>query len=57
MIGSLDGSVNRQLMRAPSAVESASGHLLFVRDRTLLARPFDADALEFAVTPFRLPRR
>ncbi|HSO24923.1 MAG TPA: protein kinase [Chondromyces sp.] len=47
MIGSLDGSVDRQLMRAPAAVEYASGRLLFVRDRTLMARPFDADALEF----------
>ena len=52
MIGSLDGSVTRQLMRAPTAVEYASGNLLFVRDRTLLARPFDADALEFTGDAF-----
>jgi len=52
MIGSLDGSVDRQLMRAPAAVEYASGHLLFVRDRTLMARAFDADALEFTGDAF-----
>ena len=52
MIGSLDGSVNRQLMRAPAAVEYASGYLLFVRDRTLLARSFDDDALEFTGDAF-----
>jgi Tol biopolymer transport system component len=52
MIGSLDGSVNRQLMRAPAAVEYASGNLLFVRDRTLMARPFDARALEFTGDAF-----
>ncbi|MEX1311157.1 MAG: protein kinase [Candidatus Sulfomarinibacteraceae bacterium] len=52
MIGSLDGSVDRLLFRAPTAVEVASGHLLFVRDRTLMARPFDDRKLEFTGDPF-----
>ncbi len=52
MLGSLDGSVNRLLFRAPAAVEFASGHLLFLRDRTLMARPFDPDRLEFAGEAF-----
>ncbi len=52
MIGSLDGSVNREIMRAPTAVEYASGHLLFVRERTLMARPFDAAKLEFSGEAF-----
>ncbi len=52
MVGSLDGSENRLLFRAPTAVEIASGHLLFVRDRTLMARPFDADKIEFTGEPF-----
>ena len=52
MIGSLDGSVDRLLFRAPTAVEVASGHLLFVRDRTLMARPFDDGKLEFTGDPF-----
>ena len=47
MLGSVDGSAERELFRAPTAVEYASGHLLFIRERTLMARPFDADRLEF----------
>ncbi len=52
MIGSLDGSVNRPLFRAPAAVEYASDHILFARDRTLMARPFDVDTLEFTGDSF-----
>jgi len=52
MLGSLDGSTNRLLFRAPTFVEYASGHLLFIRDRTLMARPFDADRLEFTADAF-----
>ncbi len=52
MIGALDGSVDRMLFRAPTAVEYGSGHLLFLRDRTLMARPFDPDRLEFSGEPF-----
>jgi len=52
MIGSLDGGIDRLLFRAPTAVEVVPGHLLFVRDRTLMARPFDARKLEFNGDPF-----
>jgi len=52
MVGSLDGVVDRLLFRAPTAVEIASGHLLFVRDQTLMARPFDTGKLEFTGDPF-----
>ncbi len=52
MIGSLDGSQDRVLFRAPAAVEYASGHILFVRERTLMARPFDAGKLEFTGDAF-----
>ena len=52
MIGSLDGVVDRLLFRAPTAVEIASGHLLFIRDQTLMARPFDTRKLEFTGDPF-----
>ncbi|MEJ2582292.1 MAG: protein kinase, partial [Acidobacteriota bacterium] len=52
MIGALDGSVSVQLFRAPAAVEYASGHILFVRERTLMARAFDADKLEFTGDAF-----
>ncbi len=57
MIGALDGSVNRQLFRAPAAVEYASGHILFARDRTLMARAFDPDKLEFIDDAFPIVER
>jgi len=47
MVGSLEGTEDKFLFRAPTGVEYASGHILFIRDRTLLARPFDASQLEF----------
>jgi serine/threonine protein kinase/Tol biopolymer transport system component len=52
VIASLEGSEERLLFRAPTGVEYASGHILFVRERTLMARPFDAGALEFTGDPF-----
>jgi len=52
MIGSLDGSEDRVLFRAPTGVEYASEHILFVRDRTLMAQPFDAGELEFSGDAF-----
>ena len=52
MIGALDDSVERVLLRAPTNVEYASGHLLYIRGRTLMARPFDAAKLEFTGTAF-----
>ncbi len=47
MAGSLDGDEPRPVIESPIQAEFASGHLLFVRDTTLMARPFDADRLEF----------
>jgi Tol biopolymer transport system component len=48
-LGSLDGNENRrvlagasQVVFAPSAAGSSTGHLLFVRENTLMAQPFDA---------------
>jgi serine/threonine protein kinase len=52
VIGSLDGTEDRLLFRAPTGVEYASGHILFIRDRTLMARPFDASRLEFTGDAF-----
>jgi dipeptidyl aminopeptidase/acylaminoacyl peptidase len=34
-------------VESPIQAEFTSGHLLFVRDSTLMARPFDSEALEF----------
>ena len=47
VVGSVDGGEGRLLLRSPAAAEYAAGHLLFLRERTLMARPFDAGRLEF----------
>jgi Tol biopolymer transport system component len=49
-----DGSVNKRLFTCRSQAEYASGHILYVRDGTLMARPFDVDLLEFTGDPFAL---
>jgi serine/threonine protein kinase len=58
-LGSLDSKDRRLLMHAqanvayaPSAAWSSQGHLLFLQDRTLLARPFDAEHLQFTGESF-----
>jgi eukaryotic-like serine/threonine-protein kinase len=38
----LDGSGEREVLRLETNVRVAAGHLLFVRDTTLFAQPFDA---------------
>ena len=47
MAGSLDGEEPRPVIESTLQAEVASDHLLFVRDTTLMARPFDAGKLEF----------
>jgi Tol biopolymer transport system component len=42
MVGSIDGLEGRPVLKAESNAAYASGQLLFVRDRTLMAQPFDA---------------
>jgi serine/threonine protein kinase/Tol biopolymer transport system component len=49
---SLDGGEEKVLVRSPAAAEYASGHLLFLRERTLMAQPFDPDKLELSGEPF-----
>jgi serine/threonine protein kinase len=45
---------SRRLLLARSNVEYSSGHLLYVRDRVLLAQPFDPDRLELRGEPLPL---
>jgi eukaryotic-like serine/threonine-protein kinase len=52
-IGSLEGEVS-ELMPATSNVEYAAGHLLYVFDQTLMARPFDAETRELTGDAFPL---
>ncbi len=53
-VTALDGSVNKRLFTCRSQAELASGHILYVRDGTLMGRPFDTDLLEFTGDPFAL---
>jgi Tol biopolymer transport system component len=52
MVGSLSGEEPRELMRTLSHAEIAAGHLWFVRDGAVLARPFDMETLEFIGATF-----
>jgi serine/threonine protein kinase/dipeptidyl aminopeptidase/acylaminoacyl peptidase len=50
---SLDGGDRKLLFQANTNVAySPPGHLLFYRDRTLLARPFDPESLRFTAEAF-----
>jgi eukaryotic-like serine/threonine-protein kinase len=51
-VGSLDGKVNKKLLSTSFTVQYASGHLLFVRESTLMAQPFDTNRLELAGDAF-----
>jgi Tol biopolymer transport system component len=42
LVGALDDEGTREIVRATSQAEYASGQLLFVRERVLVAQPFDA---------------
>jgi serine/threonine protein kinase/Tol biopolymer transport system component len=53
-VTALDGSVNKRLFTCRSQAEYASGHILYVRDGTLMGRPFDTDLLEFTGDPFAI---
>ncbi len=45
LVGSVDGGEPRPIVRSPAAAEYASGRLLFLRDRALMAQRFDASRL------------
>jgi len=45
-MSSLDGSENRRVLADTSRVAFAAGRLLFIRENTLMARPFDAGSGE-----------
>ncbi len=52
--GSLEGGEATQLTDSEVAAEFAQGHLLFVRERVLLASPFDPGSLQLAQTTIPL---
>jgi len=53
-VGSLDSSINRILMHHNGNVAYARGHLLFVRENTLMGQPFDPDEGVASGSPFPL---
>ena len=48
MVGSLDGTVDAEVLRSPSGALFVDGQLLYLRGRRLFARAFDPDSLEFS---------
>jgi Tol biopolymer transport system component/predicted Ser/Thr protein kinase len=57
-VGSIDSSERKMLAPAQSLVTySPPGYLLFVRDRTLVAQPFDAKALKTTGEPVPLAEK
>jgi Tol biopolymer transport system component len=53
-IGSLDEAGTATLLQTESSVSYASGHLLFARDETLMAQPFDLEARQLKGDAFPL---
>jgi hypothetical protein len=60
-LSSLDGSENRRILAdmsrvvfAPLAPGGRAGHLLFVRDNTLMAQPFDAGSAQLSGDAFAI---
>jgi Tol biopolymer transport system component len=47
LLASLDGGEEKVLLRSPASAEYASGQLLYLREATLMARPFDTGSLSF----------
>jgi Tol biopolymer transport system component len=51
-VASLDSNERKPVLRVASNVAYADGHLLFVRERTLMAQPFDTRHLEITGDAF-----
>jgi len=54
MLGSLDSLESKPLLPVASNVIYASGHLLYVQQKSLMAQPFDLDRLELSGEAFPL---
>jgi Tol biopolymer transport system component len=48
---SIDGAEQKIITRSPAAAEYASGHLLYLRESTLMVQPFDPVSLELDGDP------
>ena len=56
-IGSIDSDKRTKLMQAQTLVTFSPGYLLFARDRTLVAQPFDAKAMKTTGDPIPLAEK
>jgi serine/threonine protein kinase len=45
MAGSLDGKIDEEIVQSPAAAEYVAGHLLYLRDSDLMAKPFNDEKL------------
>jgi eukaryotic-like serine/threonine-protein kinase len=54
MLGSLDGGEAAVVLDSPANALLAGGHLLYLRDRTLLAQPFDEKSGTLTGSPYPL---
>lgn len=50
-VGAISSDFDHEVMRATSNAVYASGYLLFLRESTLMARPFDAESFDFTGDP------
>jgi Tol biopolymer transport system component len=51
-VASLDGKMNKRLLAGVSNAAFASGHLLYMRENSLMAHPFDPETFELKGDPF-----
>src|SRR5579864_4571011 len=51
-VGSLDGKDLKPLFHGSSPIAYAMGHVLYIEDRVLMARPFDLKKLDFSGSAF-----
>ena len=51
LVGSLDSKETKVILKGVTTASYASGYLLFMRDQTLLAQPFDPGRLELSGEP------
>jgi Tol biopolymer transport system component len=54
MVTPREGGEARLLVRSEAAAEYASGYLLYLRDETLMAQPFDPERVELSAQPIPL---
>jgi dipeptidyl aminopeptidase/acylaminoacyl peptidase len=57
VLGSLDGEKEEVLLKSPAQAEYAAGHVVYVKERALMARPFDAKKRVFTGDGFPIAEK